>query len=108
MLKKPPSPAVSAAACRQLELLTPEGMRGWLRGFHRVVPFTHGVLLAVFAQHLRGDPTFGARHPRAAAEAVPAHGQLLAEAEVGDHGLDPAVCVGHGEEDVVGLQVSVN
>lgn len=99
---------MSAAACRQLELLTPEGMRGWLSGFHRVVPFTHGVLLAVFAQHLRGNPTFGARHPRAAAEAVPAHGQLLAEAEVGDHGLDPAMCVGHGEEDVVGLQVSVN
>ena len=69
---------------------------------------THGVLLAVFAQHLWGDPTFSARHARAAAEAVPAHGQLLAEAEVGDHGLDPAVCVGHREEDVVGLQVSVN
>lgn len=108
MLEKHRSPAVSVAAHRQLELLTPEGTRGWLRAFHRVRPITHGVLLAVFAQHLRGDPTFGAWHPRAAAEAVPAHGQLLAEAKVGDHGLDPAVCIGHGEEDIVGLQVSVN
>lgn len=39
---------------------------------------------------------------------MPAHGQFLAEAEVGDHGLDPAMCVGHGEENVVRLQVSVN
>lgn len=69
---------------------------------------THWVLLAVFAQHLGGDPALRAGDSGAAAEAVPAHGQLLAEAKVGDHGLDPAVCIGHGEEDVVGLQVSVN
>lgn len=88
------------------EALSPGGTGGC--SLQRPVLGTHGVLLAVLTQHLRGDPAFSAGHPRAAAEAVSAHCQLLAEAEVGDHGLDPAVRIGHGEEDVVGLQVSVN
>jgi hypothetical protein len=91
-----------------LKVLTPEIEWTGSMVFVRAVSNTHRVLLAVFAQHLRSNPAFGARHPRTAAEAVPAHCQLLAKAKVRDHGLDPAMCIGHGEENVVGFQVSVN
>lgn len=69
---------------------------------------THWIVLAVFAEHLRRNPALGARHAGPPAEAVAAHRQLLAQAEVGDHGFDAAVGVGHGHQDVVGLQVSVD
>lgn len=69
---------------------------------------TYRVLFAVFTQHLRGDPAFSARHARAAAEAVPAHCQLLAQPKVWNHGLDLPMSIGHRDEDVVGLQVPVD
>lgn len=69
---------------------------------------THRIVLAVLAEHLRRNPALGARHAGPSAEAVAAHRQLLAQAEVGDHGFDAAVGVGHGHQDVVGLQVSVD
>lgn len=69
---------------------------------------THRIVLAVFAEHLRRNPALSARHAGPPAEAVAAHRQLLAQAEVGDHGFDAAVSVGHGHQDVVGLQVSVD
>lgn len=69
---------------------------------------THRVVLAVLTEDLWGDPPLGARHPGPPAEAVSAHRQLLTQAKVGDHGPRPTVGVGHGHQDVVGLQVSVH
>lgn len=69
---------------------------------------TYRILFAVLAQYLRSNPTFGAWDSRPAAKTVPADSKLLAEAKVGDHGFYLAMGIRHRDEDVVGLQVSVD
>lgn len=68
----------------------------------------HRVVFAVLAENLRSDPALSARNPRPSAETVTAHRQLLTQAKVGDHSPNPTVGVGHGDQYVVGLQVSVD
>lgn len=69
---------------------------------------TYWILFAVLTQYLWSNPTFGAWDSRPAAKTVPANCKLLAEAEVGNHGFYLAMGVRHRDEDVVGLQVSVD
>lgn len=69
---------------------------------------TYRILFAVLTQYLRSNPTFGAWDSRPAAKTVPADCKLLAEAKVGNHGFYLAMGVRHRDEDVVGLQVSVD
>lgn len=69
---------------------------------------TYRVLFAIFTQHLWGNPPFSAWHAWPTAKAVPAHCQLLAQAEVWNHSFDFPMGVGHRDEDVMGLQVPVD
>ena len=69
---------------------------------------SHRVVFAVLAEHLWGNPALGTGHPGPPTEAVAANCQLLAQAKVRDHGPHPAMGVGHGHQDVVGLQVPVH
>lgn len=69
---------------------------------------TDRVLLRCLLQHLGCDPALSARDARAQAEAVPPALQLLAQPKVRDDGSDLSVAVGDGDEDVAGLQVTMN
>lgn len=72
------------------------------------LPLTHRVVFAVLTEHLGGDPALSSRHARPSTETVAAHCQLLTQAKVWDHGPDPTVGIGHGDQDIVGFQVSVD
>lgn len=76
-----------------------EGRRLWL---------TDGVLLPGLLQHLGRDPALGARDTRAEAEALSSPLKLLAEAEVRDDGSDLPVAIWDRDEDVTGLQVTMD
>lgn len=77
-------------------------------GIADALPVTHRIIFAVLTEDLRGDPALSARHTRPSTETVAAHCQLLAQTKVWDHGADTTVGIGHGHQDVVGFQVSVN
>lgn len=69
---------------------------------------TDGVLLRGLLQHLGGDPALSARDARAEAEALSSPLKLLAQAEVRDDGSDLPVAIWDGDEDVTGLQVTMD
>lgn len=74
----------------------------------RCASLTHRVVLEVLTEDLWSNPALGPWNPGPSTETVTSHRQLLTQAEVGDHGPDSAVCVRHGYQNVVGLQVSVD
>lgn len=75
--------------------------RGWLW-------LTDRVLLRGLLQHLGCNPALGARDPGVEAEALPSPLKLLAEAKVRDDSTDLPVAIRDRDEDVTGLQVTVD
>lgn len=69
---------------------------------------TDRVLLRGLLQHFGGDPALGARDAGAEAEALSSPLELLAEAEVRDDGSDLPMAIWDGDEDVTGLQVTMD
>lgn len=69
---------------------------------------TDRVLLRGLLQHLRRDPALSARDPGAEAEALSSPLKLLAEAKVRDDGSDLPMVIWDGDEDVTGLQVTMD
>lgn len=68
----------------------------------------HRVVFAVLTENLGSNPALSARNPRPSTETVTTHRQLLTQTKVRDHRPNPTVSVGHGDQYVVGLQVSVD
>lgn len=69
---------------------------------------TDRVLLRGLLQHLGRDPALGARDAGAEAEAPSSPLKLLAETKVGDDGSDLPVAIWDRDEDVTGLQVTMD
>lgn len=69
---------------------------------------TDGVLLRGLLQHLGRDPALGARDAGAEAEALSSSLKLLAEAKIRDDSSDVPVAIRDGDEDVTGLQVTMD